>query len=99
MAWLYFLMEAVIYKGKLGDDESASSEGTNVGRLKCFSADKPLELSCVTQREQLGQQCSACSSSAVGSFGAVQVSASCNCVRAELMSLLQSKPDPCLWEE
>lgn len=98
MAWLYFLMETVVYKGKRRDDESAGSEGTNVGRLKCFSAAKPLTLSCIIRREQLGQQCSTCSSS-VCSFGAVQVSASCNCVRAELMCVLQGKPNPCLWEE
>lgn len=41
MSWLYFLLETVVYKGKRRDDESAGSEGTNVGRLQCFSTDKP----------------------------------------------------------
>lgn len=41
MLWLYFLLETVVYKGKGRDDESAGSEGTTVGRLQCFSTDKP----------------------------------------------------------
>lgn len=45
-----------------------------------FSTDKPLRLGCVIRREQLGQQCSACSSLPVGC-------SSGECGRAELMYL------------
>lgn len=45
-----------------------------------FSTDKPLRLGCVVKREQLGQQCSTCSSLPVGC-------SSGECGRAELMCL------------
>lgn len=75
MTWLCFFVETVVYKDEDRDNESAGGEGTNVGRLKSFSTDKPWMLACIIRREQLGQQCSTCSSSAICSFGAVQVSA------------------------
>lgn len=33
----------------LKDNESAGSEGTNVGSLRHLSADEPLTLSCITR--------------------------------------------------
>lgn len=45
-----------------------------------FSTDKPLRLGCVLSREQLGQQCSACSSLPVGCTSG-------ECGRAELTCL------------